>query len=248
MIIDTETHVLRFSRSYYNNPTSKLFGMHQHFTWQEHTSDLFVAEMDVAGVDKTFLISYDAEDTRWNAELQGYTMEDFSGGRKHTLQQIIKHPERFLWFNTVKDPKRYDAAALVRADAVIGMVGVKIFPGYINVSLLEDGMLRVFEACKELDLRVLISFEALRPPKTKALSEYLSELDELLRTYQTVRFALLHVGCADPLTPAADAIFRLPRKHQNLYLSTPFRARLGMMEQSIRIATTSVGCNACVRP
>jgi predicted TIM-barrel fold metal-dependent hydrolase len=220
MIIDSETHVLRFARSYRNTPNAKHYRMNRHFTWHEHPAELLVTEMDLAGVDKTFLLSYDAEDTAWSAQQHGYTMEDFSGGRKYTLLQARQYPDRFLWFNTVKDPKRYDSAALIRDDAALGMVGIKLFPAYIAISLLQDDMQPVFESCRDLDLRVLISLETLRPPQTKSLEEYLAELDDLLGTYPTVRFALLHVGCADPLAPAADEVFRLTAKHANLYLST----------------------------
>lgn len=220
MIIDTEAHVLRFARSFFNNPDATRYRMNRHFTWHEHPSELLVTEMDNAGVDKAFLLSYDAEDTLWSAQQWGYSFEDFSGGRKHTLIQARKYPDRFLWFNTVKDPKRYDSAALIRDDADLGMVGIKLFPGYIKISLIEANMRGVFETCRDLDLRVLISFETLRPPQTKSLAEYLVELDELLTQYPTVNFALLHNGCADPLTPAADALFELTANHPNLYLST----------------------------
>ncbi|MCC6943825.1 MAG: amidohydrolase family protein, partial [Thermomicrobiales bacterium] len=220
MIIDTEAHVLRFARSYHNNPQAKRYRMNRHYTWYEHPSELLVTEMDVAGVDKVFLLSYDAEDTAWSAQQWGYTFEDFSGVRKHNLIQASKYPDRFLWFNTVKDPKIHDSAALIRADASIGMVGIKLFPGYIKISLTEDAMKPVFDACQELGLRVLISFETLRPPQTKSLPEYFVELDELLGRYPEVNFALLHNGCADPLTGAADPIFEMIAKHSNLYLST----------------------------
>jgi predicted TIM-barrel fold metal-dependent hydrolase len=222
VIIDTEAHVLRFARSYLNNPANRTYGMIRHLTWHEHSGDLLVAEMDNAGVDKAFLISYDAEDTRWSAEQKGYSMEDYSGGRKYTLLEAKKHPDRFLWFNTVKDPKRYDAAELVRQDAELGMVGIKLFPAYIHVSLLEEGMRRVFDTCRDLDLRVLISFETLRPPKTPALAEYLVELEEIVGAYPAVRFALLHVGCADPLSAAAEQVFSLVHRHPNVYLSTAY--------------------------
>ena len=222
MIIDTETHVLRFARSSINNPTGKLYRMNRHFTWHEHPGELLATEMDVAGVDKAFLISYDAEDCWLDAELEGYTLEDFSGGRKYTLVQVRKFPDRFLWFNTLKNLRRYDAVDLVRRDAALGMVGVKIFPAHLEVSLLEDEMLRVFDTCRDLDLRVLISFEPLElhPTRSRPLTEYLSEMDELAGTYPGVKFALLHTGCVDPLTQAAEAVFSITRKHSNLYLST----------------------------
>jgi predicted TIM-barrel fold metal-dependent hydrolase len=222
MIIDTEVHVFRFARSTYNNPDNKAYGMHQQFTWREQPADLLVAEMNNAGVDKAFLISYDAEDGRWEAGLSGYEDEDFSGGRKYTLREASKFPDRFLWFNTLKDPKVYDSAAMVRRDAEMGMVGVKLFPAFIRAGLLDEGLRKVWDACQELDLRVLISFENIRPPQTTSLPDYMTQLDELAKTYPGLKFALLHVGCADPLTPAFEDVVRTTRNNRNIYLSTAF--------------------------
>lgn len=219
MIIDTEAHVFRFARSTYNNPANKSYGLHQQFTWREQPAELLAAEMDYAGVDKAFLISYDAEDGRWEAGLRGYSDEDFSGGRKYTLREALKAPDRFLWFNTIKDPKFYDSAQLVREDAELGMVGVKLFPAFLRLSLLEDGLVRVWDACRELDLRVLISFENIRPPETTSLAEYMDQLNDLASTYPDLKFALLHMGCGDPLAGKADDIFRVARAHSNIYLS-----------------------------
>ena len=55
-IIDTETHILYWARNHYTTGIS----MTRHYTGHEHSADLLVAEMDNAGVQKSFLISYDA--------------------------------------------------------------------------------------------------------------------------------------------------------------------------------------------
>lgn len=225
MIIDTETHVLRFARSYFNNPKHPMANMTREHTWREQPAALLVAEMDQAGVDKAFLLSYDAEDIDWGHRQKGFSIEDFSGGRKYTLVQARAFPDRFLWFNTLKDPRREETLEQIREDASIGMVGIKIFPAYIDVSLVQDEMRAVWDLCRELDLRVLISLENVRLSRTRTLPTYMHELDEVLGSYADLRFTLLHAGSADPLTPAADEVFRVTRAHSNLYLST---AILGM--------------------
>jgi hypothetical protein len=84
MIIDTETHVI--FRVFPNEVVP-----HQPMTfrpsWHEFSGDLFVAEMDRAGVDRTFMISYDADDIAWYFRFNGLE-PDLSyqfGGRNYTL-------------------------------------------------------------------------------------------------------------------------------------------------------------------
>src|SRR5262245_50214689 len=108
MIIDTETHVIYrvFPRETY--PDEPLtFRM----SWHEHSGSLLVAEMDRAGVDKTFMINYDADDIAWWFKFVGREQDsmDEVGGLRYTLESAIKkHPDRFLWFSTLKHAHRPD--------------------------------------------------------------------------------------------------------------------------------------------
>ena len=218
MIIDTEAHVLYFARWYDNNP--EITPLIKHYTWHEHSGELFIAEMDNAGVDKAFLISYDAEDTRFAAEQRGYSMEDFLGGRKYTLRAVRKYPDRFLWFNTIKNPKRYDGAALAESDFAEGAVGLKLFPGYIQATMDDPGLMKIYEVIRDRKKALLISYETLRPPKTFSLSDYFDQLPKVLGNFPGMKVALLHSGCADPLKPIGEKVMELVRKFPNLYLST----------------------------
>ena len=67
-IIDTEAHA-----SYRAFPRESGFTHSplQRFTWQEHSGDLLVAEMDNAGVDRAWLISYDGTDMRYYMDAAG---------------------------------------------------------------------------------------------------------------------------------------------------------------------------------
>lgn len=219
MIVDAETHPLRWARPARTNPSISLV---KHFTWAEHPPELLVAEMDGAGVDRAFLISYDAEDIAWSSEQKGFTIEDMCGGRKYTLAGLRAFPSRFWWFNAVKDPRRHDAAALVRKDFADGASGIKLFPAYIESRLDDPGLLKAFDEVARAGGRALISFQTLRPPKSLSLDEYLDQLPGLLERYPSMPVALMQAGCADPLTPRIQPILDLVRRYGNLYLNTGY--------------------------
>ena len=59
MVIDTEVHIVHRVYLREINPTRSLT---EPYSWHSHDGDLLVAEMDRAGVDQAFLISYTAQD------------------------------------------------------------------------------------------------------------------------------------------------------------------------------------------
>src|SRR5712691_1072044 len=89
--VDTESHVIYRVFPVESNPDrSPVFRA----TWHAHSGDLLAAEMERAGVDHAFLISYDAEDILWYLQMEGAGLEDCISGRKYTLESAVKkHPE-----------------------------------------------------------------------------------------------------------------------------------------------------------
>jgi predicted TIM-barrel fold metal-dependent hydrolase len=217
MIIDTEVHPLIVAHPSQTNPD---WSMVKHFTWHEHPPELLIAEMDQAAVDGAFLISYDAEDILWSLMTKGLSLEDFAGGAKYCKQGLDKFPNRFWWFNTVKNPQHHDAARLVHQDLANGAIGIKLFPGYINSHLTGEGLIAVFEEVARANARALVSFQTLRPPHTLGLEDYLAEMDEILTRFPQTNFALMQGGCADPLSESVKPVIALARKHGNVFLST----------------------------
>lgn len=218
MKIDTETHIFWWARNHYTTGLS----MVRHYTWHEHSADLLIAEMDNAGVEKAFVISYDAEDVRWSSEQRGYALEDFAGGKKYTKKGCAKYPERLLWFSTVKNPDNHPTSKIVEEDLDEGAKGIKLFPGFIQKPLDHPEITKAFSLCSERNAAILVSLEVLRPPLTLGLTEYLAQLDLVLHMFPKARFCLLHAGCADPLSPKFDSVCSLMKNHNNLYLSTAF--------------------------
>ncbi len=219
MIIDTETHIMQFARPARLNPQ---MSMVKHYTWHEHPAELLVAEMDQAGVDRAFLISYDAEDIWWGLRQRGFTIEDFAGGKKHTRLGVQAFPDRFLWFSTLKDPRKHDLPAILHEDRREGATGVKLFPAFLQISLLDPSLVESLRVSAELGLRLLISFEVIRPPATATLADYVDELRRLIELVPDLPICLLHAGCADPLTEAIVPIADLVNDVPHLYLSTAY--------------------------
>jgi predicted TIM-barrel fold metal-dependent hydrolase len=218
VVIDTETHVFVYARNALNNPAQET--LRKHYTWHEHDGDLLVAELDHAGVDQTFLISYDGEDTRVAAESVGFGMEDFAGGKKHALRQIAKHPERLLWFSVVKGPPlTLDPLARVRAELAEGAVGFKMFPPFLDADLRAEPWLSVLRELEASGSPLLLSYEYLLPGERRSVRDFLDELDTALEAVPELPVALLHAGCIDPLLPAADRVVALCARHPRVVLS-----------------------------
>ena len=218
-VVDTETHVMVYARNYRTNRDNPHSTRLKHLTWHEHDADLLVQEMDAAGVDHTFLISYDGIDCQWGSEQKGFAIEDFAGGRKHTLQGVRQFPDRFLWFSTLKDVRRWPTHEMIELDLEDGAVGFKLFPAFVKATLDSDDWMGVFERIAAAESRLLISFEVTKPPHTHSLDEFMAQLGRVLAAFPSLPVALLHAGCADPLTERGKLVSELCAEHENVYLS-----------------------------
>jgi predicted TIM-barrel fold metal-dependent hydrolase len=217
MIIDTETHVLlRLWPIEYNPDQSRAL----HYTWHEHSGELLVAEMDRAGVDKTFLISYDAEDILWFLQRNGASAEDCIAGEKYTLSAVEQWPDRFIWFATIKHPHRADTLERIEDAFSRGAAGIKIFPAYVPLPIDDPAFDAVWAACETYDRRVIIAFEDTEPPITPSERDYFLQLDGVLKRHPGLWFQVNHAGSTDPLAPDAEVIFEVTRDNPNLMLST----------------------------
>jgi predicted TIM-barrel fold metal-dependent hydrolase len=229
MIIDTETHVVYRVFPIEANPTqSRVFRP----SWHQFDGDLFIDEMNRAGVDHTFLISYDAVDILWYLQTEGYGLEDVLAGRKFTRTYVDKYPDRFLWFATIKHPDRPETKAEIARDLDDGVLGFKIFPAYLNISADHPGLMDVYRLCLENNRRVILSFEDTLPPTTPDVTQYFEQLDKILTEFPNLQVQLNHAGggaaddpASDPLNPEAEIVFRVTNSHDNLLLSTAWLAK-----------------------
>jgi predicted TIM-barrel fold metal-dependent hydrolase len=227
MIIDTETHVIYRVFPRETNPTEPMtFRM----SWHEHPGDLLVAEMDRTGVDKTFMINYDADDIAWWFKFVGREQDsmDEVGGRKYTLESAIKrHPDRFLWFSTLKHVSRPDTMERMQRDIAEGAVGMKVFPAYQNVAVDDPRLMEVYRWLAENDRRLILSFEDTLPPHTPSVTGYWEQLDGVLTEFPDLKVQMNHAGAGNPEDPASNPLSaegqivpKVVNRHQNVWLST----------------------------
>ncbi|MHA2429332.1 MAG: amidohydrolase family protein, partial [Candidatus Hermodarchaeia archaeon] len=200
MIIDTETHVFKrfiYSRSTGDNPLAN------HITWHEHSGDLLVQEMNVAGVDKVILASYDIDDVMWYLKIlvpKGWIgSDDYIGGAKYTYQFIEKYPDRFIWFDAV-NPIEADCVDWITAKAKIGLKGVKWLPAFCGKGSSVDGpgAHAVFETCVRLNLPVVLSFEEIMANAPYTPKEYGQQLVAAADRFPDLKIGLYHAGFGLP--------------------------------------------------
>jgi predicted TIM-barrel fold metal-dependent hydrolase len=233
MIIDTETHVLYRVLPREWNPDQS---MSSRPSWHEHSGHLLVAEMDRAGVDMTFLISYDAEDIAWYFEYIGVESDsaDTIGGKKYTLATGVKpYPDRFLWFSTLKHPAGPSGIRQLAKDLADGAVGIKIFPTYLHLAVDDPQLMACYKLIADAERRVILSFEETRPPDTFTVTECFEQLDRVLKAFPGLQFQLNHAGAgspddraSDPLNEEARIVFDTANRHDNLWLSTAWLGKV----------------------
>jgi predicted TIM-barrel fold metal-dependent hydrolase len=233
MIIDTETHVIYRVLAREWNPDQP---MSFRPSWHEHSGHLLAAEMDRAGVDKTFLISYDADDIAWYFEYIGIEGDsaDTVGGKKYTLETAVKpYPDRFLWFATLKHPEKPSTMRQLAKDLRDGALGIKIFPTYLHLAVDDPQLMACYRLIAEAGRRVILSFEETRPPDTFTVTQCFVQLDRVLTEFPDLQFQLNHAGAgspddraSDPLNDEARIVFDVTNRHANLWLSTAWLGKV----------------------
>jgi predicted TIM-barrel fold metal-dependent hydrolase len=232
LVIDTETHVIYRIFPREANPERPMTFRQ---SWHEHSGDLLAAEMDRSGVDKTFMISYDADDIAWSFRFLGVDgdLSDQFGGRKYTLESAVKkHPGRFIWSATLKHVERPDTMERMLRDIADGAVGIKTFPPYMQRRVDDPQLVEVYRWLAEHNRRVILSFEDTLPPHTPSLTECFEQLDRVLTELPDLKVQINHAGAgnvsdpvSDPLNDAARIIFDVVNRHDNVWLSAAWLSK-----------------------
>ncbi len=223
MIIDTETHVFKrlgYGFFYPDNP------LVEHYTWHEHSGDLLIQEMNVAGVDKAICASYDFDDVLWllkHLNPDGWiSLEDFEGGARYTYQFIKKYSERLIWFYAA-NPLEEGCVEWITEKAKIGLKGVKWLPAFYGKGSAVDGpeAAKMFEACIKLKFPVVLSFEDIYPDAPYTPAQYVKQLNTAADRFPDLKIGLYHAGYASfnnmlEKEPTIDVI----KRHNNIYVST----------------------------
>jgi len=215
MVIDTHVHVL-----------------HQ----DNLTGETLIAEMDAAGVDKAFMITYTAQDIRAQFEAREAPIEQVASiySKEHALQTWRAHRDRLFWFTDHVDPNRPGYLDDLKADLDAGAVGVKLLPVFMGMLPDNPGFRPVYALCRERGLPIILdtSFWYLgRYPlhstpehqrEIRDYAQYAALMSPIFDEFAAVRFSLAHFGAPNlwesgmPQLQRLDPVIDLVNRHSNV--------------------------------
>jgi len=107
-----------------------LIDCHQHVNWGEKNIDAVVADMDRAGIDRTWLLTWEVPEREfdpyylacWDPRHAGLPFDD-------VVEACTRYPERFVP-GYAPDPRRPDA--IERLEAAVGIHGVRVYGELIS--------------------------------------------------------------------------------------------------------------------
>lgn len=212
MIVDVQTHLIRPSRMVPKGASSQML----------------LAAMDAANVDKAVIISYEGKDILPDTERDPTALGDTSVEDYYRAQAA--YPDRFVWFIDSIDPRDDDYICQVERDLARGAQGIKMFPAYVETLPNDPRYKRLYDLCRERQLPIIIAFEHWNNPEWGACvrnyEEFLGTFASVAEAYPDVKFLLTHWGCfswgeqqeahAEPPFPLLPALVDLMGKYEDL--------------------------------
>jgi predicted TIM-barrel fold metal-dependent hydrolase len=214
--IDTEAHL--FYRAF---PPEAGFAedRRKRYSWQEHPGDLLLAEMDHAGVEKAFVISYDGWDMPYYMTAKSAGRESFWGGADYCRFWAERFPERLLWFVTLRDPRERPGLEPLERRLDQGAHGIKVFPGFLETNIDDPALMEAYALVHERGRRVIFGFEDTSRPPTPTTAEVWEAFARVADAFPDLPFQTNHMGYLDPRTLEAGLMFDVVRAHPNIYVS-----------------------------
>jgi len=211
MIIDSHLHV--FDRSVGGADAN--FPLWPGTKWGAGEADL-LRQMDEAGIDKAFLISYTAVDVmahydvrqreRMVAVFQHYLTNE------HFISVWERHPDRFYWFADSVDPRVAGYVERAAQDLDRGASGLKLLPLFVDTELGDPRWRPIFDLLRERGRPCIVDLAwwyAQNPwfapsvhGKYASYTEYVRDVGGLFDDYADVKVQLAHYGT--PILRDAD--------------------------------------------
>ncbi len=214
--IDTEVHA--FYRAF---PPESGFAEDRRklYSWQERPGELLVAEMDHAGVERAFLISYDGWDMPYYMAAKSAGRESFWGGADYCRHWADRFPDRLLWFVTLRDPRERPGLEPLRRRLDQGARGIKVFPGFLETNVDDPALMEAYALVHERGGRVIFGFEDCHPPQTPSVADAWEAFARVAEAFPELSFQTNHMGLYDPRTPEAERMFEIVRAYPNIYVT-----------------------------
>jgi predicted TIM-barrel fold metal-dependent hydrolase len=133
---------------------------HNHPDWHRHNLQAFLANMDQYGIDKTWLLSWEAPADEFDPAYYRYCPQvGVTGPVPFTrcLHYVEQAPDRFV-LGYAPDPRRPEAIDLL--EAAIDIYGVRVY-GELKLRMMYDNpdALRMYRFCAEKGLPITVHID-----------------------------------------------------------------------------------------
>jgi predicted TIM-barrel fold metal-dependent hydrolase len=203
MIIDAHTHVFDSSVA----GSAENFPKWPGTRWGGSGPDL-LHQMDEAGIDQTFLISYTPVDVmaHYPADVRASQLATFQYylTRDYFLRVWQQAPHRFRWFPDSIDPRVPGYAERATRDLDMGASGLKLLPAFVDTALDDPRWAPIFELLAERDKPCIIdlSYWYIDQPwfapslygRYASYEAYAEGVHRVLARFPTVRMSFAHYG------------------------------------------------------
>ena len=141
------------------------------------------------------------------------------GGADYCRHAAEKHPDRLLWFTTLRDPRdRYGLAPLER-HLDQGAYGIKVFPGFLETNIDDPMLMDAYSMVQDKGRRIIFGFEDTDRPSTPTTLAVWEAFARVAEAFPDLPMQTNHMGYLDPREPEADLMYEVVRAHPNIYVS-----------------------------
>ena len=203
MIIDSHLHV--FDRTAPGAEDN--FPLWPGNRWGAGEADL-LAQMDAAGIERAFLISYTPVDVmaHYRPENRDHMVAVFQHylSHSHFYEVWSRHRDRFHWFADSIDPRVPGYVERAARDLDRGAAGFKLLPLFVDTEMGDPAWRPIFELLRERQRPCIIDlswwyahwpwFAPSVHGRYASYTEYVRGLGELVNSYPQVRVQLAHYG------------------------------------------------------
>lgn len=167
--------------------------------------EIFIREMDEAGVDKAVLLALDCT-SAYGCRIPG----------NETVADLVSKNDRFIGFASV-DPNLGDSeAVLERAITRLGLKGLKLDPSLQRFDPRDrEKAFPLYRMCAELDIPILMHMGMSWAPRGRADMAQPIFMEEVVQAFPNVNFVIPHFGW-----PWVDETLMLALKYGNVFLDT----------------------------
>ena len=234
MIIDTHTHA-------FNKKVAGLTWEAEaaYFASAETSGDWLITSMNVADVDRAFLIGYNHTDITRCIEHCGTNQDQFDEviSASYAVTVFKRYPGRFYLFLDSINPGSESCLDTFLGSMAMGATGLKLMPGFCNAYLDDERLMPIYDQCEKQGIPIIADTSywyvndpgfPLQEPEGKDYRRYLSHISRVAAAFPKLRIQLAHFGTPDnydnlvlnaeygPYRPFLDLML----SHDNLFTDT----------------------------